>query len=213
MMKPHAGQPIYRKGKAVEEAKAAMVMIHGRGGSAENILTLSDNLYHPDMAYLAPQAANNTWYPYSFLAPIQDNEPGISSGLTVIKGIVDALMKVGMSQDKIFIAGFSQGACLALEFAARHAGPYGGIVAFSGGLIGPDGTPRNYAGDFQSTPVFLGCSDTDPHIPFKRVHESTGVFEHMGAKVTERIYPNMGHTINEDEIAFVNTMIEEVANR
>jgi len=212
-MKPHVGQPIYRKGKAVEEAKAAMVMIHGRGGSAENMLSLADALYHPDMAYLAPQAAHNTWYPYSFLAPIQDNEPGISSGLVVIRDIKDALVKAGMPQDKIFIVGFSQGACLALEFAARHAGPYGGIVAFSGGLIGPDSTPRNYEGNFQSTPVFLGCSDTDPHIPVKRVHESKAVFEGMGASVTERIYPNMGHTINEDEIAIVNTMIEEGTNR
>lgn len=206
-MKPHADQPIYQKGKAIEEAKAAMVIIHGRGSSAQNILTLADALYHPDMAYIAPQAANNTWYPYSFLSSIQDNEPGISSAIAVIKGIKDSLVEAGIPLDKIFIGGFSQGACLSLEFAARNTGKYAGILAFSGGLIGPDGTPRDYTGDFQDTPVFLGCSDPDFHIPVQRVHESTKVFEKMGASVTERIYPNMGHTINDDEIAIANEII------
>lgn len=212
MIKPHSGQPIYQKGKAVEEAKAAMIMVHGRGAGAQNILTLADELHHPDFAYLAPQAFQSTWYPYSFLAPIDDNEPGISSGIEVIKKINNDLLTAGIPQYKIIVLGFSQGACLALEFAARHVAHYGGIIALSGGLIGPDGTPREYKGNFHETPVFLGCSDIDPHIPVKRVLESTKVFEGMSASVTERIYPNMGHTINVDEIAFIKALMGKVAN-
>jgi predicted esterase len=187
-----------------------MIMIHGRGAGAENILTLADELHHPDFLYLAPQAFQSTWYPYSFLAPIPENEPGISSAIEVIKKMNNELIAAGIPQHKIIVLGFSQGACLALEFAARNVTNYGGIIALSGGLIGPDGTPRNYEGTFHETPVFLGCSDMDPHIPAKRVLESTKVFERMGARVTERIYPNMGHTINMDEVAFVKTLMSEV---
>ena len=212
-MKPHAGQPIYQKGKAVEEAKAAMIMIHGRGAGAENILSLADELHHPDFCYLAPQAFQSTWYPYSFLAPIDDNEPGISSAIEVIRNINNDLIAAGIPQHKIIVLGFSQGACLSLEFAARNVANYGGIIALSGGLIGPEGTPRDYEGHFQQTPVFLGCSDIDPHIPVNRVLESTKVFERMGARATERIYPNMGHTINIDEINFVKALMNEVAGK
>jgi len=207
-MKPHEGQPIYRAGKPVEEAKAAMIMVHGRGAGAQNILSLSEALHHPDFAYLAPNASGNTWYPYSFLAPIEDNEPGISSGIFVIKNLHDALVKAGMPQERIFVLGFSQGACLALEFAARNPARYGGIIAFSGGLIGPEETAFQYEGNLQKTPVFLGCSDVDPHIPMKRVKESTKVFEALGADVTERIYTGMGHNVNEDEIAFTEKLMD-----
>jgi len=180
-----------------------MILVHGRGATAASILTLADDLALEDVAYLAPQAAGQTWYPYSFLAPIERNEPGISSGIRVIASLIDTLVTDGVDVSQIALLGFSQGACLSLEFAARHARRYAGVFALSGGLIGPPGTPRNYAGSFGRTPVFLGCSDVDPHIPLERVHESTDVFRRMGAAVDERIYPRMGHTVNADEIAAV----------
>lgn len=198
---------IYTSGKSVNTAKSAMIMIHGRGGTAENILTLAEEFKRQDLHYVAPQAPGNTWYPFSFLAPIAQNEPGITKGINTIKEITTDLVEKGISLDKIFILGFSQGACLALEFAARNANKFGGIIGLSGGLIGPDNTSRNYAGSFDDTPVFLGCSDKDPHIPLKRVHESKEVFEKMNAQVTERIYPGMPHTIIQDEIDFIRELI------
>jgi predicted esterase len=205
---PHQGQPIYTAGQPLEQAKAAMILIHGRGATAPSILELANALYHPDFAYLAPQAANNTWYPQSFLAPIAQNEPGISSGLAVISALVAQIEAAGIPADRIIIAGFSQGACLSSEFVARHARRYGGLLAFSGGLIGPPGTPRDYEGGLTGMPVFLGCSDVDFHIPVERVHESTATFRRLGAIVTEKIYPNMGHTIIQDEIDEALKIIE-----
>ena len=182
-------------------------MIHGRGASAEDILTLTQELRPKDVAYLAPQAADQTWYPYSFLAPIEQNEPGITSGLGVISGLIDQVARQGVTPDRIAILGFSQGACLSLEFAARHARRFAGIAGLSGGLIGPPGTPRDYPGSLGGTPVFLGCSDIDPHIPLPRVHETADVFRRMGADVDERIYPRMGHTVNRDELEVVNAIL------
>jgi predicted esterase len=183
------------------------IFIHGRGASAADILGIAPELGTDDVAYLAPQAAGNTWYPYSFLSPIPQNEPGLTSALNVIAGLVAKAAADGHASEHVIILGFSQGACLALEFAARHAKRYAAVVAFSGGVIGPPGTPRDYPGSMAGTPVFLGCSDVDPHIPLERVHESAEVFRRMGARVDERIYKRMGHTINADELAAVRELV------
>jgi predicted esterase len=205
---PHAGQPVLRLGPAPREARLALICVHGRGASAEDILGLADELQLPDVACLAPQAAGSTWYPYSFLSPIPQNEPGITSGLGVIAGLVDALGSEGLTPDRIGLLGFSQGACLSLEFAARHARRYAGVFGLSGGVIGPPGTPRDYSGSFDGTPVFLGCSDVDSHIPVERVHESAEVFRRLGANVDERIYPGMAHTVNRDELEAVRGILK-----
>lgn len=212
-MGPHEGQPLRTAGAPLNEARAAMIMVHGRGGRAEDILTLVPNLEHEEFAYLAPQAANNTWYPYSFLAPIPQNEPGISSGMQVIGGVLDKLVAAGISAERTMLLGFSQGACLAIEFSARHARRYGGIACLSGGLIGPDGTPRDYAESLDGTPVFLGCSDVDAHIPQERVEHSADVMRQLGAEVTMRIYPGMGHVINDDEREHVRSMMATIETR
>ena len=204
---PHAGQPVLAAGPAPRDARLALILVHGRGASAEDILGLAAELRLPDVACLAPQAAGHTWYPYSFLSPIEQNEPGISSGLGVIGRLIDDLGGEGLPPGRIGLLGFSQGACLSLEFAARNARRYAGVFALSGGLIGPPGTPRTHAGAFDGTPVFLGCSDVDAHIPLERVHESAEVFRRMGAAVDERIYPRMGHTVNSDELAAVRGML------
>jgi predicted esterase len=204
---PHAGQPVLRAGSPVADARLVAIMIHGRGASAENILQLAREFHASDIAYLAPQAAGSTWYPYSFLSPIEQNEPGISSGLRVIESLIDDVTRQGSQPERIVLMGFSQGACLSLEFAARHPRQYAAIVGFSGGVIGPPGTPRDYAGTFDRTPVFLGCSDVDPHIPLERVHETAAVFRRMGASVDERIYPGMGHTVANDELEAVDALL------
>jgi predicted esterase len=204
---PHHGQPILQFGPQPSAARLTMIMVHGRGASAEDMLRLAAELGTTDVAYLAPQAAGRTWYPCSFLSPIQDNEPGISSGLRVLSGLVNGLAAQQIPYTRIALLGFSQGACLSLELAARHPRRYAAIVGLSGGLIGPPGTPRDYLGALDEAPVFLGCSDIDAHIPLARVHESAEVFRRMGASVDERIYPGMGHTVSADEIAAVNALV------
>ena len=204
---PHAGQPVLRAGPALGEARLAVVAIHGRGASAQDILSVAREVAGGDVAFLAPQAAGSTWYPYSFLSPIPNNEPNLSSALQVVASLVDQIAADGMPSHRIAILGFSQGACLTLEFAARHARRYAAIVGFSGGLIGPPGTARDYPGTLDGTPVFLGCSDIDPHIPVERVHESADVFRRMRASVDERIYPRMGHTVNGDELKAVQAIL------
>jgi predicted esterase len=204
---PHAGQPVLRAGPPPADARLAAILLHGRGASAEDILGLSQEFRAPDVAYLAPQAAGHTWYPYSFLTPLEQNEPGITSALGVISGLLQELQQQGVPADRVVLMGFSQGACLASEFAARHARRYGGVVALSGGLIGPPGTPRTYEGSLDGTPVLLGCSDSDPHIPLERVLESSAVFRRMNAAVDERIYPRMGHTVNRDEIDAIDALL------
>lgn len=201
---PHGGQPVQHFGAPLDRARLVAVFLHGRGASPEDILGIAAALDTDDVAYLAPQAADNTWYPYSFLSPIPQNEPGITSAIQVIATLVGA---AGVPSERVAILGFSQGGCLALEFAARHAQRYAAIVGLSGGLIGPPGTPRDYAGSLNGTPVLLGCSDIDPHIPLERVRESAGVFRRMGALVDERIYPRMGHTVNEDELRAVRALM------
>lgn len=211
---PHQDQPVVAAGRPLGEATAAVVMVHGRGATAESILELAREFGRPDLCYVAPQAAGYTWYPYSFMAPLRQNEPYLSSALERIGEVLDLLESEGIPPERTVLLGFSQGACLSLEYAARNARRYGGVVALSGGLIGPPGTPRNYEeneenneGGFGGTPVFLGCSDRDPHIPRERVDESAEVMRGMGAEVTERIYPAMGHTVNEDEIEFVRGIL------
>lgn len=197
---PHQGQEILHSGKALDDAQAAMILIHGRGAGAEDIMGLSLHLPHPDLVYLIPRAANHTWYPYSFLSPLGQNEPYLTSALQLIADMVSQIEGAGIAAEKIIIGGFSQGACLASEYAARHAQRYGGLLLFSGGLIGPPGTPRSYSGSLEGTPVFIGCSDVDFHIPLERVEETAEVLTNLGAAVNKKIYPNMGHTIIQDEI-------------
>lgn len=194
-------------GSPLGQATAAMILVHGRGATAEDILSLGRELGRPDLAYLAPQAEGHSWYPYTFLAPMERNEPGLSNGLTLLGHLVERLGGEGIPPERTVLLGFSQGACLTLEYAARNARRFGGVAGLSGGLIGPPGTPRGYPGSFDGTPVFLGCSDRDPHIPLARVKESTEVLTRMGAAVTERIYPAMGHTVNEDELEGVRALI------
>ena len=174
------------------------------------MIDLSNTIGLDDVAYMAPQAAGNTWYPLSFLAPMAQNEPGLSSGLSVLAGLVAALEGGGVASTRIALLGFSQGACLTLEFAARHARRYAAVVGLSGGVIGPPGTPRNYNGSLGGTPVLLACSDVDAHIPLERVHESTTVFRALGGVVDERIYPGMGHLVTEEEIELVRALLEKV---
>jgi len=196
----HKNQAIVTGGKPLSEARAALILIHGRGATAESILTLAQELEQSEFAYLAPQAAGYTWYPYSFLAPIPQNEPGITSGIAVVGALVEQIAAAGIPHERIVIGGFSQGACLALEFTARHARRYGGVLGYSGGLIGPDDTPRDYPGSLEGTPILLGCSDIDAHIPKARVELTAEVLNKLGGQVSMRLYPGMGHTINQDEI-------------
>ena len=208
---PHAGQPVLTAGPPVETATAVCVMLHGRGASAEDILPLASELRVPGVAYLAPEAAFHSWYPYSFLEAIDRNEPFLSSALRKVGATVAMATEVGISLDRIVLLGFSQGACLASEYVGRQAAnrkPYGGLVAMSGGLIGPAVHPGDYPGSLAGTPVFLGCSDIDPHIPLTRVNESAEILVDLNGQVDKRIYPGMGHTINADEILAARAIIE-----
>jgi len=200
-------------GAPLERARAAVVMVHGRGGTPEDILGLAQEFGQSDIAYLAPQADGHTWYPYSFLAPMPQNEPHLTNALATVDAVVKQLGAQGFASERVGLIGFSQGGCLALEYAARNATRYAAVAGLSAGLIGPPGTPRDYAGTFDGTPVFLGCSDIDSHIPLERVHESRDVLSRMGASVTERIYPRMGHTINADEVAAVTQMLAAIPER
>jgi len=208
---PHTGQPVLTRGPGVEASRAVMLMLHGRNAGPENILDLARVLDHPDFTFVAPAAAGRTWYPYSFLAETERNEPGLSSGLRLIDRLIGDIETHGPPRRRIVLLGFSQGACLASEYAVRHAGRFGGVVALSGGLIGPPATTWNYPGDFEGTPVFLGCSDVDPHVPRERVEESGAVFARMGAAATKRIYPGLGHEVNEDELQFTRDLMRNVA--
>ena len=208
---PHDGQPVVETGAPLGRAPAAVIMVHGRNAGPANILDLAPRLNRPNVTYLAPAAANRTWYPRSFLAEIADNEPGLSSGLAVLASLVDQIQTAGLARSQIVLLGFSQGACLVAEFAVRHASRFGGIVVFSGGVIGPPGTHWNYPGGFLGTPAFFGCSDADAHVPEPRVNESAELFARMGAAVTTRIYAGMGHVVNDDEVAAAQDVIDAAA--
>jgi phospholipase/carboxylesterase len=194
-------------GKPLKEAKKVLILLHGRGGDAQDILSFSAHLNVKDFALIAPHATNNSWYPSSFVAPVADNEPWLSSALGLIKDIVDDLKNQGVASENIYFTGFSQGACLALEFVARNATKFGGVAAFSGGVIGDKIYDENYKGDFNNTAIFIGSSNPDSHIPVERVRASTSILKKMNADVIEKIYDNMGHTINEDEINIANTHV------
>jgi len=209
-MEPHGGEPIVAAGLPLGDSQAVAIMVHGRGAGPRNILDLVPRLHRPGFTYLAPAAANNTWYPYSFMADTAKNEPGLSSALDVLDRLVKDVVARGVRKDHIVLLGFSQGACLTSEFAARHADRYGGVIIFTGGLIGPPGITWNNPGSFAGTPIFMGSSDPDPHVPKDRVDESAAVFTRMGAVVTERIYPGMGHTINDEEISYAQAVMDAV---
>lgn len=194
-------------GISLTEAKKALIMIHGRGASSHDILSLSRHLEVSDFALIAPQAVNHTWYPYSFLAPIPQNEPSLSRSLDTIGAIVKTVQENGINNEDIYFLGFSQGACLSLEFVARNATRYGGVVAFTGGLIGDILSDENYGGSFENTPIFIGTSNPDLHVPVERVNETETILKKMGASVTKKIYDNMGHTISQDEIDLANQLI------
>ena len=204
---PNRGQLIRSAGEPLEHARAAMLLMHGRGAQAEDILSLAAQFSLPGFSYLAPQALGNTWYPNRFLDPLASNEPWLTSDLYMMSDLLDKIVKAGIPYERVIILGFSQGACLALEFAARNARRYGGLVGLSGALIGPDGTQRNYQGSLSGTPVFLGCSDVDFHVPKERVDQAADLLRHLGGVVTERIYPGLDHTVNQDEIDFVRGML------
>lgn len=203
------GQRIVMAGEPLASARAAMILLHGRGATAEDILTIAAEVQQPGWAYLAPQAAGGAWYPNPFTAPLESNEPYLSAALDMITNLVERVEATVPAQ-RVILLGFSQGACLTLEWAARHARRYGAVVGLSGGLIGPDETSRDYPGSFEGTPAFLGCSDVDPYIGKDRVVEASEVFQRMDAEVTVRLYPGMAHTVSGEEIAEVRALVESI---
>ncbi len=209
----HEGQPVLRGGAQLDKARAALLLIHGRGASAEDIYGLGEELasVSAGIALLAPQAAGNAWYPQRFFAPLAQNEPYLSSALGVVGSLVGGIVRGGVAAEKIVLVGFSQGACLALEFGARQARRYGGIVGLSGALIGPPGTPRDRAASLDGTPVYLGCGDRDSHIPLSSVEESAEALAALGARVTKAIFPGMGHTVNPEEVRVARELVRGVA--
>ena len=209
---PHRGQPVIGEGEPLERARAAMILVHGRGASARDILTVAAALKADGFAFLAPEAAGSAWYPYPFTAPIESNQPWLDSALEFV-GEVLAEVERWVPAERVILLGFSQGACLATEYAARNARRYGGLAGLSGGLIGPDGTPRDYPGSLAGTPVLLGCSDVDPHIPAQRVRDTAGWLEALGGKVDLRLYRGMGHEVNEDELEAVRAMMAALTRR
>lgn len=198
---------IVTAGVPLSQAKKALIMIHGRGAGAQDIISLATYLNVGDYALLAPQASGHTWYPYSFMAPVAQNEPGLSSAISVLESIVADVIAAGIQASNIYFLGFSQGACLTLEYVTRHAQQYGGVVAFTGGLIGASLEMSNYKGDFAGTPVFIGSSDPDMHVPVTRVRESETIMKTMGADITVKVYPGMGHTVSQDEVETANALV------
>lgn len=211
MNDPHGNQPVRTSGRNLQSARAAVIMVHGRGASAEDILSLADEFDLPDFAYLAPQAAGHAWYPYSFLSPLAQNQPWLDSALAFLGRLVQQAVEGGMPREKVALVGFSQGACLSTEFLARSAARLGGLVAFTGGLIGPPGTAFKYPGDLAGTPCFLGSGDPDPHVPWERVQESAAVLSVLNANVTLRRYPGLPHTINQDELGHARQLLSRLA--
>jgi len=210
---PHADQPTETAGATLADADAAVVLVHGRGARSSGMLDLAGDLSVDGVAYRAIQATRSTWYPNSFMAPIESNEPWLSSALSFLDRTVAETAAKGPGRDRVVLVGFSQGACLASEYVARNPDRYGGLAALSGGLIGPEGTAFDYEGDLAGTPVFLGCSDVDPHIPVERVHETRDALTALGGDVTEQIYGGMGHTVNQDELDRLASLVADAADR
>jgi len=209
---PHRGQQVLRTGADLSQAKAAVIMLHGRGAGAADIIGLAEVIDRPDIIFLAPEAAGHIWYPYSFLAPLERNEPGRSSALNTIAGLIARLGEAKIAPEKIGLLGFSQGACLALEFAARNPRRHGAVFALSGGLMGEAIAAQDYSATLDGTPIFIGCSDVDPHIPLERVRESAAIMGKLGGQVNERIYPGMGHLIVEDEIVHIRKIVDAMVD-
>lgn len=210
-MDPHGREPVTEAGAPLGAAPVVVILVHGRNAGPANILDLAARFLRPDLTYLAPAAAGRTWYPHSFLADLSSNEPGLSSGLAVLAALVARVEAAGVPRTQVVLAGFSQGACLVAEFAVRHPARYGGIAVYSGGVIGPPGTAWHATGRFDGTPMFFGCSDIDGHVPEARVNESAALAQRMGAEVTRRIYPGMGHLVNDDEIAWMQRLLQTLA--
>lgn len=210
MTDPHRDQPVLHAGTDLPEASAVVVLLHGRGATAEGILELAGAIDVDDVAYLAPQAAGSQWYPRRFLEPVENNEPWLTSALTKVAAVVEHAREAGFARDRILVGGFSQGACLAVEFLGRNARRWGGGFALSGGLIGETVDPDQYGDDLAGTPIFMGCSDRDAHIPEQRVHDSASLLEERGANLDVRIYPGMPHTVNEDEIEAVRDLLRRL---
>jgi phospholipase/carboxylesterase len=208
--KPHGGGRILTAGAPLDSARAAMILVHGRGATAEDILELRNEWRAPGVAFLAPQAADFTWYPHTFLAPLPQNEPHLSSALALLAALVEEVGGRGIPPERVILLGFSQGGCLALEFCGRNARRWGGVVGLSGGLIGPPGREWKFEESLDSAPVFIGCSDRDPHIPATRVQESAAELKRIGGEVESRLYPGLGHTVNRDELAFVQGLVDRV---
>src|SRR5215213_5642874 len=206
---PHGGERVLMGGAPLETAAGALIAIHGRGAGAEDIMALAREIAPPNITILAPQAAGNTWYPYAFLEPRERNEPYLSSALRIVADLIAQVDEHGIPPKRVALMGFSQGACLALEAAARNARRYAGVIGLSGGLIGPPGTSFDFAGSLDGTPVFRGCSDVDTHIPKERVEESGAALNRLGAAVDVRLYPGMGHTVNRDELEAARTILDE----
>ena len=206
-MASHEGQPLLHTGPELPQAAAVMILLHGRGAGASDILALAPHFPYPSLAFVAPQAEQSSWYPYSFLVPLQQNRSGVDSAMRVISSLVLESELQGIPKERVFLLGFSQGGCLALEFAAQHPARYGGVFGLSGGLFGPPGTAWEYEGSLDGTPVFIGCSDVDPHIPRSRVQETADALQRLGGDVTLSIYPGMGHTVSDAEIGAINAII------
>ena len=194
-------------GMPLNEAKQAIVMLHGRGATPESIISLKEHLYLIDTAIFAPRATNNSWYPYSFMAPVVNNQPALDSALSVINEVVHDIIEGGIAGENIYFLGFSQGACLALEYVTRHADTYGGVMAFTGGLIGEELDRNKYTGDFNNTPVLLTTGDPDPHVPLSRVDETVGILRSMNAKVELKVYRGRVHTIQLEELDLANQLV------
>jgi predicted esterase len=209
---PHAGHQAFVAGEPVASASAAVLALHGRGAGPEDIVELARVVSGPGFALVAPRAAMNTWYPYSFLEPFERNQPWLDSALKAASENLDRILAAGVPAERVVVLGFSQGGCLGLEFAARNARRYGALIGFSAGLIGPDGTDRSYPGSLAGTPVLLGCSDVDPHIPRARVEETAEVLRRLGGVVTLRLYPGMGHLVNQEEVALAREMVAPLAS-
>ena len=206
----HEGQPLIVRGKPLAESRAVAIMMHGRGRTTDDIFELATRIGDSEFTYLAPTAKDSTWYPYSFMEPIEKNEPFLSSALAIYDSLIRSLVEKGISKERIVLLGFSQGACLTAEYVVRHAERYGAVVLFTGGLIGPAGSSWTYPGSLQGTPLFLGTSDVDDFVPLERVQESAAIFRQMGAQVIERVYPGMEHIVNDDEIAIARAMLQKV---